>query len=95
MQSADFWQFNVGNLLTILSFLGGGALFIASTRQQLFSLSERSTAMESELKKLVEVLINQGRQDERLLAMDQRMLAEGKRLDDFQERFNKFTNHQR
>lgn len=92
---ADFWQFNIGNLLTILSFLGGGMLFVASTRQQLFSLSERSTEMESELKKLVEILVNQGRQDERLLAMDQRMLAEGKRLDDFQERFNKFTNHQR
>lgn len=85
----DFWQFNIGNLLTILSFLGGGMLFIASTRQQLFSLSERSAAMEIELKKLVEVLINQGRQDERMTAMDQRMLMQGKRLDEFQDRFNR------
>lgn len=85
----DFWQFNFGNLLTILSFLGGGILFIASTRQQLASLSERSTAMEIELGKLVEVLISQGRQEERMTAMDQRMLAQGKRLDEFQERFNR------
>lgn len=88
----DFWQFNFGNLLTILSFLGGGILFIASTRQQLFSLSERATEMELELKKLVEILVNQGRQDERMLAMDQRMLAQGKRLDEFQERVNRVVD---
>lgn len=85
----DFWQFNFGNLLTILSFLGGGILFIASTRQQLFSLNERSTAMEKELKSLVEILVNQGRQDERMTAMDHRMLAQGKRIDQHDERMNR------
>lgn len=88
----EFWQFNFGNLLTILSFLGGGLLFIASTRQQLSSLSERAQAMEVELGKLVDILVSQGRQEERMTAMDQRMLAQGKRIDQHDERMNRIVD---
>lgn len=48
--------------------------------------------MEGELKKLVEILVNQGRQEERMNSLDSRMLVQGKRLDETIERFNRVAD---
>ena len=85
----DFWSFNIGHLITIVSFLGGGLIFIGSTKTQLSDLSKRAEALEKELIKLVEVLINQGRHEERLNAFDQRLCGQGRRIEELESRFNR------
>ena len=90
---------NLGNLLTIFSFIGGGIYFVILVRNKVDIVS-RDTAdlkaetemMRQELKKLTEVLIVQGRQDERITAMDQRMVNQGKRIDDTVRRMNTYLD---
>lgn len=40
------------------------------------------TVLEGKMEKMSALMIEQGRQEERLIAMDQRILAQGKRLDE-------------
>lgn len=83
------WQINLGNVLTIISFIIGGLGFVWTMKSQIDSLGSRTMAMEVELKKLVDVLINQGRQDERLNAMDFRLAASAQRVTDLEKRVNR------
>ena len=90
---------NLGNLLTILSFIGGGIYFVILVRSKVEIVS-RDTAelksetemMRQELKKLTDVMIVQGRQDERITAMDQRMVNQGKQIDDTVRRINTYLD---
>lgn len=45
--------------------------------------------LEHELHRLTDILIQQGRQEERMTAMDARLVNQGARLDDLTIRFNK------
>lgn len=90
---------NLGNILTIMAFLGGGIYFVIVMRNKVdvvskdtADLKEETKMMGQELKKLTEVLIVQGRQDERITAMDQRMVNQGKRIDDTVRRLNTFLD---
>ncbi len=90
---------NLGNLLTILSFIVGGIAFIMVMRGKIDLISKETAdlktgtaLMQQELKKLTDVLIVQGRQDERITAMDQRMVNQGKRIDDTVRRINTFLD---
>lgn len=90
---------NIGNLLTITTFVGSFIYFIfkVGSRVDVVSgdvndLKDNTKAMGQELKKLTEVLIVQGRQDERITAMDQRMVNQGKRLDDTIRRLNTYLD---
>jgi len=83
------WGISLGNFLTIASFLVGGLSFVWTLKSQIDSLSGRTSAMETELKKLVEVLIHQGRQDERLNSFDTRTAAISQRVNDLERRFNR------
>jgi hypothetical protein len=66
---------NLGNILTILSFVVVGASIAASIRSQVTTMAIRLLSLETEIKKLSEVLIALGRQDERLNAMDARLIS--------------------
>ena len=66
---------NLGNLLTILSFLVIGISIAASIRSQVTTMAIRLLSLETEIKKLSEVLIALGRQDERLNALDDRLIS--------------------
>lgn len=66
---------NLGNLLTIIAFLVGGTSFIQIMKGQVSYLASRLEVVEVELKKLSEILVKLGRQDERLTAMDKRVMA--------------------
>jgi K+/H+ antiporter YhaU regulatory subunit KhtT len=79
---ADFWHFNLGNLLTILSFIVGGIWFITTMKGDMKELSVltelRLTHLEAsnddqkeEIKKLAAVLITLGRYEERFLRVEQ------------------------
>ena len=83
---------NLGNLLSIIVFVGGGIIFVTRVQGKVDALAIQVLSMEEEMKKLVEVLIQQGRHEERLAAMDQRMMAQGSRLDALLERVNRYIN---
>ncbi len=74
---------NFGNILTIVVMAVGGIFF--------FFLDEMK-GLKDEMTKMTEVLIVQGRMDERITAMDQRMVGQGKRLDDTVRRLNTFLD---
>ena len=73
---------NLGNILTILSFLVGGVWFIASvkgvieltntkTNMRLNSLEQSTQDQKEEIKKLAQILITLGRYEERFLRVEQ------------------------
>lgn len=64
------------NLATII-FAAGGLVWSVT------NVGKRMTGLEAEMKQMVAVLVTQARQDERMNAMDERVLSQGKRLDAF------------
>lgn len=86
------WTINLGHVLTVLTLLGGGYAFIVAMRNQLSSLSNRVLLTEAQLIKVVEVLIEQGRQEVRLDAMDQRLNLQGTRFDRGMDRVEIFMD---
>lgn len=77
-----FLHVNLGNILTILSFLVGGVWFIASvkgvieltntkTNMRLNSLEQSTQDQKEEIKKLAQILITLGRYEERFLRVEQ------------------------
>jgi hypothetical protein len=89
------WQINLGNLLTILAFIIGGLGFVWTMRSQIDSLAGRAGAMEAELKKLGDILINQGVQNERMNALDYRLAASDRDLKELEARFNRERDERR
>ena len=74
---ATFWHVNLGNVLTIGSFIGGGVWFIITMRNAIDVLGIRLTHVEEsnedqkeEIKKLAQVLITLGKYEERFLRVD-------------------------
>ena len=86
------WTLNLSALLSAGVVLAGGVAFAVATRSRLESFAERMLAVEEQLKQLVMILIQQGRQDERLAAMQATLLAQGQRLDDLTKRFMRWAN---
>lgn len=80
---------NLGNVLTILAFIVGGLGFVYTMRSKIDSLGGRAAAMEAELKKLGDILVNQGRQDERMNNLDYRLAAQAQRAQELETRFNR------
>ena len=63
--------------LAAIVFAAGGITYAVN------SLGKRMAGVEAEMKQMVAVLITQGRHEERMNAMDERILSQGKRLDSF------------
>lgn len=89
------WTVSIGNALTIISFIGGGIVFVVTVRNRVSSLAERMLSVETELTKLVAVLVQQGVHEERMRALDQRLAAQGQRLDETIVRFNRYIDDKR
>lgn len=71
------WTINVGNVLTIASFIGGGIWFIMVMRGAIDRLSLRLQYVEAsnedqkeEIKKLAQILVTLGRYEERFLRVE-------------------------
>jgi hypothetical protein len=86
---------SLGNLLTVGAFIIGGIAFAYSIKsdtkifQMRFSMID--TQMEDfkdEIKKLVEIVIEQTRQSGRIDRVEERQLQEGKRVDRLEERMS-------
>jgi len=86
------WSINFGHFLTIVVLGAGGLGFVWTIRGRVDALWDRMLGLESETKKLVDILIAQGRQDEKLNAINMQMVLQGKRLDELSERFNKMAD---
>lgn len=67
------WSIDLGNLMAIASFLLTGIGFAYTIRESVKALLIRVGLLEHEIKKLSEILVALGRQDERLNAMDRRI----------------------
>jgi Flp pilus assembly protein TadB len=77
----EFLHINFGNLLTIFTFLSGMVAFAYTIKTDVRVQSVRLEAIEDELSELRKVVVTMARQEERINAMDMRMLEQGKRVD--------------
>lgn len=81
-------QHMIANLLTLGGFVVLVTVYVVNAKNsakllggRLEIIDETLDAFKAEMKKLQEVVLNQALQSERLNQMDQRMLAQGRRLD--------------
>lgn len=86
------WTVNFGNVINIVIIAGGGIVFLYSVRWRVDEPAKDIVAMQEQLKRMVDVLVEQGRHAERLTAMDDRIAAQGARLDELINRFNRGRN---
>ena len=77
----QFLAVNLVSILQLVSFIGGGIWIVSSMKSVQQNQSIRIEAVEKELFELRKVIVAIARQEERMTAMDQRMLAQGSRLD--------------
>jgi hypothetical protein len=88
----EFFHFDLGNILTMVSFLIGGIYFVATIKNDVRSSSTRLENVERELFELRKVVVDLARQEERMNSMDQRMLAQGVRMDQLIARIDRLNN---
>lgn len=77
------WAPYVNAGVNILGMILVGLGFVFTLRGRVNNLVADMAETRAELKTLVALQVVQGRQEERILAIDQRVLAQGKRLDEF------------
>jgi hypothetical protein len=85
---------SLGNLLTIASFAGGGLWFIVRLQAAIDTMATRFdvmavrlTSVETEIKKLTDILVTLGRYEERFLRLE-------REIDDLRHGRGFITNHQ-
>ena len=69
----------IGPLLNFATIIFAAGALAYSVK----NLAARMEGIEVEMKQIVAILVVQGRHEERMNAMDERLLAQGKRLDEF------------
>ena len=89
-----------GNVLTMLSFVAMGAIYVTNSRNAARILGERLKGIDStmiefkdDLKKLQDVMIAQAIQGARMQTIDDRALATGKRVDSMAHTVGKILLH--
>jgi hypothetical protein len=77
----QFLAVNLVSIVQLVAFVGGGIWIVSAMKSVQEIQSQRLERVEQELFQLRNVVVDLARQSERLNAMDQRMLSQGKRLD--------------
>lgn len=72
----------IGNIIEIASILGGGLIVFVTLKSTVSNISDKVDGMQEEIKKLGEVLIAQGRFDEKLAGLDRRVSGHDRQLDE-------------
>jgi hypothetical protein len=67
------WTINVGNVLTLVTLIGGGAWWLVSFHYDLKSLRTEVATLRDVLNGLKDVLATLGRHEERFVAQDKRI----------------------
>ncbi len=82
------WTINFGHIITVLSVLLASTGFMYTMKGNIQNMSSRLSILETDIKQLIVVLIQQGKHEERMTAVDARVSSQGIRLDDLIKRFN-------
>src|SRR4051794_34724652 len=72
MFSIDY-TITLGNIVEVASILGGGLLVLIKLNNNVVSLKTDVAGMQTEIKKIGDVLINMARFDEKLSSIDKRL----------------------
>jgi len=88
MSGAEFWQVSFGNVLTILSIIVGGTFSVALIKGEVKNLSERMTRVELTLTQLGVILVEQGKQAERINMLQEKIAATNRRIDKVERRLD-------
>lgn len=90
---------SLGNILTILTFIVGGMAFVyslrADTRVQeakFMMLTDQMIEVKIDVKKLSEVLVQLATHGGRITSVEERLLSQGRRLDENIARVNRFID---
>lgn len=77
----QFLSFNIGQIVQIVVILFGFGVMFQQLRGDIKNQGSRLEKVETQITQMQSILISEARQDERITAMDQRMLAQGQRID--------------
>jgi hypothetical protein len=77
----QFFNVNAFQIFQLFILIGGGFWVVGQMKSVQQNQSMRLEAVEKELAELRSVVVSIARQEERLSAMDQRMLSQGQRID--------------
>lgn len=80
----QFLQFNLQGLLETVSLIGTVFIAFGSMKTEIRHQGEGLLHLDKRVDKMETAFIQLARQDERMNAMDQRMLSQGKRIDQIQ-----------
>jgi len=83
---------DINTIINLVGFLLGLGGIAGVARYQIKELSGRMEAVEQSLGKLTEILLAQERHTGRMNVMDERLTAQGKRLDEVSARFDRYLN---
>src|ERR1700680_321831 len=93
------YSVSLGNLLTICSFVVFATVYVVNARGAAKVLAGRLEMVDAtledfkqEMKRLSEIIAEQIRQDGRLNLVEQRLMQEGKRLDELGSNLGEFKN---
>lgn len=92
------WSVNVSQIITtaitLLTVGGGAVVLVVTLKNRVDALTGRMSIMEEGMKDLIKVLVEQGRHEERLTAMDNRITTYAQRLDDAVKKLDRFFEAQ-
>lgn len=90
---------SLGNILTIIAFFVGGLAFVYSLKAdtkihdaRFDMFAEQLTDLKEEIKKLNEVLVQLALQGGRIASVEERLLSQGRRLDEQISRLNAYID---
>ena len=93
------YSISLGNLLTVGSFLVFATMYVVNLRSaakllaaKLQIIDNALGAFKEEMKRLTEVIVEQARMDGRINMTEQRLLQEGKRIDEMAASLDQFKN---
>jgi hypothetical protein len=93
------YTITLGNLLTVASFLVFVTVYIVNSRgaakilaTRLATVDDTLVDFKQEMKKLTDVVVSQARMDGRIDLIEQRILQEGRRVDDIAANLGEFKN---
>jgi hypothetical protein len=82
----QFLSFNIGQVVQTLIIVAGGFMALGTMRSEIRYQGQRLLLLDNKIDKLEAAFVQLARQDERMNAMDQRMLSQGRRIDWMQNR---------
>lgn len=85
----------LGDIIAVCVMVGGGYAIVAIVRDRVDALSGRMGKMEAKVEDLVDVLVNQGRQDERMTAMTNRVTTLDQRVSQLEIKLDRFADAHR